>query len=126
MKNIQAETPRRTITEWIRSISNDNQKAGWWDGVDVNDPKEQTVKIALIHSELSEALEGVRCDTMDKHLPHRKSVEVELADAVIRIFDMAGAMSLDLEAAIHEKCAYNLHRNDHKPEVRAAAGGKRF
>ena len=83
-------------------------------------------KLTLIHSELSEALEGVRKDKMDDHLPHRKSVEVELADAVIRIFDLAGAMQLDLGAAIAEKMAYNAQRPDHKAEARAAAGGKAF
>lgn len=83
-------------------------------------------KIALIHSEVSEALEGFRKDKADEHLPHRKSVEVELADAVIRIADLAGAMQLDLGGAIAEKMAYNASRADHKPEGRAAAGGKAF
>lgn len=83
-------------------------------------------KIALINSEVSEALEGLRKDKADEHLPHRKSVEVELADAVIRIADLAGALNLDLGGAIVEKMAYNAQRADHKPEARAAAGGKAF
>ncbi|CAB4159252.1 NTP-PPase_u5 domain containing protein [uncultured Caudovirales phage] len=83
-------------------------------------------KIALIHSEVSEALEGIRKNKQDEHLPHRKSVEVELADAVIRIADLAGALGLDLGGAIAEKMAYNAQRADHKPEARAAAGGKAF
>src|SRR4051812_7282747 len=37
-------------------------------------------RIALCHSELSEALEGHRKNLMDDHLPHRKMAEVELAD----------------------------------------------
>jgi NTP pyrophosphatase (non-canonical NTP hydrolase) len=78
----------------------------------------------LIHSEVSEALEGVRKDTADTHLPHRKAVEVELADAMIRIFDLAGQMDLDLAGAILEKLAYNQQRADHKPEARNAIGGK--
>jgi NTP pyrophosphatase (non-canonical NTP hydrolase) len=68
--------------------------------------------IALIHSELSEALEGHRKDSMDDHLPNRKMLEVELADAVIRIFDMAGGLSLDIGGAIIEKLKYNLGRPD--------------
>lgn len=52
--------------------------------------------------------------------------EVELADAVIRIFDLAGAYGMDLGGAIAEKLAYNAHRADHKPEARAAAGGKAY
>lgn len=83
-------------------------------------------KIALIHSEVSEALEGLRKDKADEHLPHRKSVEVELADAVIRIADLAGALGLDLGGAIAEKMAYNAQRADHKPENRAKEGGKAF
>ena len=100
--------------------------AGWWKDALPITPTTAAVKIALIHSEISEALEGVRKDTMDSHLPHRKAVEVELADAVIRIFDLAGALDLDLEVAIHEKLAYNNKRQDHKPDHRAAPGGKKF
>ena len=97
---------------------------GWWDGVDVDDKFAE--KIALIHSELSEALEGHRRDLMDNHLPHRKSVEVELGDAVIRIFDLAGKMKLDLFGAIDEKLEYNRTRADHKRAARAAKGGKKY
>jgi NTP pyrophosphatase (non-canonical NTP hydrolase) len=82
--------------------------------------------IALIHSELSEALEGVRKNKQDDHLPHRKSEEVELADALIRIFDYCGGFGLDLQGAFEEKTAYNAKRADHKLENRAAEGGKQF
>lgn len=84
------------------------------------------VRIALCHSELSEALEGDRKDLMDDHLPHRKMAEVELADAVIRIFDLAGAMGYDLGSAIDEKLAYNLRRHDHTHAARLSAGGKAY
>ena len=82
--------------------------------------------LALIHSEISEALEGERKDLMDDKLPHRKMVEVELADAVIRIFDLAGAMGLDMGGAIAEKMSFNATRPDHKIENRRAEGGKAY
>ncbi len=98
---------------------------GWHDNIDYTDVREVATKLALIHSEVSEALEGVRKGKMDDHLPHRKAVEVELADAAIRIFDLAGALRLDLGAAIVEKLAYNAQRKDHTREARAAEGGKK-
>jgi NTP pyrophosphatase (non-canonical NTP hydrolase) len=84
------------------------------------------VKIALIHSELSEALEAHRKNLQDDKLPHRHGIEVELADAVIRILDTAVHLGFDLESAIIEKLAYNRTRQDHKTENRAAAHGKKY
>jgi len=82
--------------------------------------------LCLVHSEISEAMEGARKRLQDDHLPGRCMLEVELADAVIRIFDMAGGLGLDLPGAIAEKLAYNAKRADHKPDSRRADGGKAF
>ena len=82
--------------------------------------------LMLIVSEIAEAMEGERKDIMDDHLPQRKMAEVELADALIRIFDYAGAFGYDLDGALAEKRAYNAVRADHKPESRLAPGGKKF
>lgn len=100
--------------------------AGWWLKVDPRAPHVVPAKLCLIHSEISEAMEGDRKGLMDDHLPHRPMIEVELADAVIRIADLAGALNLDLGGAIAEKMAYNARRADHKPAARAAAGGKAY
>lgn len=83
-------------------------------------------RFALIHSEISEAFEGERKDLMDQHLPERRSVEVELADALIRIFDYAGEYNLDIGGALIEKLEYNRIREDHTNRSRLAPGGKKF
>ena len=113
--------------------------AGWWtDPVSGADMKAHVregtrfgkalvaEKLCLIHSEVSEAMEGHRKGLPDDKLAHRPMIEVELADAVIRIADLAGALGLDLGGAIAEKMAFNAVRPDHKPEARAAAGGKAY
>lgn len=49
----------------------------------------------------------VKTGGMSDSLPHRSAVEVELADAVIRIADLAGALGLDLGPTIAELLAFN-------------------
>jgi NTP pyrophosphatase (non-canonical NTP hydrolase) len=83
-------------------------------------------KLCLIHSEISEAMEGYRKNLMDDKLTHRSAIEVELADAVIRIADLSAYLNLDLAGAIVDKMAYNRNRADHKPEARASTNGKKF
>lgn len=83
-------------------------------------------KLCLGHSEISEAMEGHRKGLMDDKIPTRPMIEVEIADAVIRLFDLGGALDLDVGGAIAEKMAFNQVRPDHKREARLAAGGKSF
>lgn len=82
--------------------------------------------LMLIVTELAEGMEGCRKGLMDDKLTHRSMLEVELADAVIRIFDMAGGLGLDVAGAIGEKLAFNDTRADHKIENRLAVGGKKI
>ena len=82
--------------------------------------------LCLIHSEISEAMEGERKNLMDDKLPHRRMAEVELADALIRIFDYAAAPGSDLQGAYEEKMRYNATREDHKHEARLLADGKKW
>ena len=109
------------INELVGLCHGLSREAGWHDK-----PRETGTMLALIHSEVSEALEGYRKDLNDDHLKHRKMAEVELADAVIRICDLAGASGFDLGGALVEKLEYNTRRLDHKPENRNKEGGKKF
>lgn len=95
-------------------------------------------KIALIHSEVSEAMGAHRIAGMDDKLSHRLGIETEMADSMIRQFDLAGAMTyaaqlrtvdpkthqFDLDAAISEKMGFNANRSDHKISNRRKPGGK--
>lgn len=89
-------------------------------------PRNAPEQIALIHSEASEMMEGVRKDLMDDKLPHRKMEEVEAADIILRVMDYCGGRGLDLGGALVEKLAFNTKRDDHKLENRELDGGKQF
>lgn len=100
----------------------------WWVNMDTGEREERNVGelLMLCVSELAEAMEGHRKSLPDDKLPHRSMFEVELADVLIRVFDIAGGMGLDLQGAYTEKMAFNATRQDHKIESRKAAGGKKY
>lgn len=80
---------------------------GWHDT-----PREDGTMIALMHSELSEALEAMRRgNPASKKIPAFSHVEEELADVVIRIMDFAGLHGLDIGGAIEAKMAMNEGRS---------------
>ena len=114
----------------INMLAEDVHKANakWWIDIKTGDPLDRNVGelLCLVHSEISEAMEGHRKGLMDDKLPHRSMLEVELADAVIRIFDIAAGRGLDLGGAYVEKMKYNSTRKDHTIESRLAEGGKKF
>jgi NTP pyrophosphatase (non-canonical NTP hydrolase) len=124
----------KDIAEVINSLASEihlsNVEAGWWHGEDgrpiLDNPYAVSNKLMLVVSEVAEAMEGDRTDAMDDKLPHRKMIEVELADAVIRILDLAGAFELDVGGAIVEKRSFNKVRKDHSKESRQAKGGKKY
>ncbi len=97
-----------TIRELVSRAHENAARHGFWDG-----PLEFGTAIALIHSELSEALEEHRKG--DGFLSYVKDgkpegIAAELADAVIRIADLCGALGIDLEEVIAEKMKYNEGR----------------
>lgn len=65
-------------------------------------------KLALIMSEVGEALEAMRKNRYG--IGQKDTFEDELADAVIRIADLCGEMNIDLDAQIAWKMAYNSQR----------------
>lgn len=117
---------RDAINDMARIIHEFNHK--WWINIHTGEPLDRNVgeMLCLVHSEISEAMEGHRKNLQDDKLPHRKMIEVELADAIIRIFDIAAGLGLDLGGAFVEKTKYNMNRADHKIENRLKENGKKY
>lgn len=107
----------QTISEDARTIYEDMKSKGFWDN-------ERNVgeMLMLVTSELGEAMEahrkgkffkGEKLIDGDKEYFEARvkdTFEDEIADAVIRLLDMAGGLGIDLEFHINAKVQYNRSR----------------
>ncbi|MYX21982.1 hypothetical protein GTY77_18230 [Streptomyces sp. SID8380] len=118
----------KTINELVQEAHQNAVSKGWWEG-----DRSFGELIALMHSELSEALEDYRNGKAVNKVWYEYKEEdgeisrvsgfirngvlgkpcgipSELADVVIRVFDTCGRYGIDLERIIEEKMEYNATR----------------
>ena len=129
---VSTPTKAKEISDQLNNLRDicyqESYNAGWHTDIDTGELKERNKgeMISLIHSEVSEMLEGERKNLMDDKLPHRVMVEVEAADAIIRILDYCGRWGYDVGGALVEKIEFNQSRADFKIENRKKDNGKKF
>lgn len=98
-----------SINELVEQAHTNAVEHGWWE-----EDRPFGELIALCHSELSEALEeyrnGKAMTTTYIKNDKPEGIPIELADVLIRIFDICGRYKIDLESAVKRKMAYNETR----------------
>jgi len=102
-----------TIREWQQDVHELAQEKGWYDGRSAS-PREILANLMLVVSEIAEAAENVRDGRIQEvwEEPPGKpcGLPIELADAIIRIFDTATWLGIDIESAMTLKHEYNKTR----------------
>lgn len=90
------QSTEQYINELAVRVYEQNKRVGWWDNPD----RCILQALQLVNTEIAEATEGDRKSLMDDKLPHRVMAEVEIADTVIRLVDLAGRYKWHYEGAI--------------------------
>ncbi|MDO3680411.1 hypothetical protein [Paenibacillus ehimensis] len=105
----KAVSLKKSITQLCHDAHHNAIDKGWYE-----EPRTFGEMVALMHSELSEALEDHRDGWGFREIYYEGEkpcgIPIELADTVIRIFDACGYLGIDLEAAIRTKMEYNATR----------------
>lgn len=127
-KNDRKIKQMTTLNELSKFVHVANAK--WWQNVETGEPitRNRGELLALIHSEVSEALEGERKNLMDDKLPQYPMAVVEIVDAMIRQLDYLAGFhpEWDVDEVFYAKMEFNRTRQDHAHEARKIAGGKQF
>ncbi len=95
----------RTIKEWCEYIKDWRYKKGFFTPNKISGVNGDFMlgKLMLVTTEIAEAAEAVRSN-------NEVNFEEELADAIIRIFDICGTMNINLEEVLETKMEYNEQR----------------
>ncbi len=102
-----------SIADIQKMVHENSLDKGFWEGLEELTVDGIGMKLALIHSEVSEALEDVRVNKLKTYIQDNGKpcgFSSELADVVIRIFDLAEKMGINMEEEILLKHKFNVTR----------------
>ena len=99
------------LNELAEKVVIGTREKGFWEKPEQQDSE----KLMLMVSELSEAMEEIRAGHDRNEVYYSETgkpegLPIELADCLIRILDYCGQWDIDIDMAVAEKMAYNKNR----------------